>query len=120
MVSQDNPYRYIKKRKVMLDLFLIAVIVVIIIDISGVTLSIKSGIKRILTKGRMSDPNYSLKPIDCSFCMNFWTGLVYLLVTHNFSLWMLTYLLLLCVMTPVIKDVIILIRELFIKLIRLI
>ena len=102
----------------MLDLFLIAVIVVIIIDISGITLSIKSGIKRLLTRGRMSDPNYSLKPIDCSFCMTFWTGLVWLLVTHSFSLWMLTYLLLLCVMTPVIRDVIILIRELFIKIIK--
>jgi len=102
----------------MLNLFLIAVIVVIIIDISGITLSIKSGIKRLLTRGRMSDPNYSLKPIDCSFCMTFWTGLVWLLVTHSFSLWMLTYLLLLCVMTPVIRDVIILIRELFIKIIK--
>lgn len=102
----------------MLDLFLIAVIVVIIIDLSGITLSIKSGIKRLLTRGRMSDPNYSLKPIDCSFCMTFWTGLVWLLVTHSFSLWMLTYLLLLCVMTPVIRDVIILIRELFIKIIK--
>lgn len=102
----------------MLDLFLIAVIVVIIIDLSGITLSIKSGIKRLLTKGRMSDPNYSLKPIDCSFCMTFWTGLVWLLVTHSFSLWMLTYLLLLCVMTPVIRDVIILVRELFIKIIK--
>lgn len=102
----------------MLDLFLIAVIVVIIIDISGITLSIKSSIKRLLTRGRMSDPNYSLKPLDCSFCMTFWTGLVWLLVTHSFSLWMLTYLLLLCVMTPVIMDVIILIRELFIKIIK--
>lgn len=102
----------------MLNLFLIAVIVVIIIDISGITLSIKSGIKRLLTRGRMSDPNYSLKPIDCSFCMTFWTGLVWLLVTHSFSLWMLTYLLLLCVMTPVIGQVIILIRELFIKIIK--
>ena len=102
----------------MLDLFLIAVIVVIIIDISGITLSIKSGIKRLLTRGRMSDPNYSLKPLDCSFCMTFWTGLVWLLVTHSFSLWMLTYLLLLCVMTPVIRDVIILVRELFIKIIK--
>lgn len=102
----------------MLDLFLIAVIVVIIIDISGITLSIKSGIKRLLTRGRMSDPNYSLKPLDCSFCMTFWTGLVWLLVTHSFSLWILTYLLLLCVMTPVIRDVIILIRELFIKIIK--
>lgn len=102
----------------MLDLFLIAVIVVIVIDISGITLSIKSSIKRLLTRGRMSDPNYSLKPLDCSFCMTFWTGLVWLLVIHNFSLWMLTYLLLLCVMTPVIMDVIILIRELFIKIIK--
>lgn len=102
----------------MLDLFLIAVIVVIIIDISGITLSIKSSIKRLLTRGRMSDPNYSLKPLDCSFCMTFWTGLVWLLVIHNFSLWMLTYLLLLCVMTPVIGQVIILIRELFIKIIK--
>lgn len=102
----------------MLDLFLIAVIVVIIIDISGVTLSIKSGIKRLLTKGMMSDPNYSLKPIDCSFCMTFWTGLLWLVVTHTLTLWMLTYLLLLCVMTPVIRDVIILVRELFIKIIR--
>ena len=102
----------------MLDLFLIAVIVVIVIDISGITLSIKSGIKRLLTRGMMSDPNYSLKPIDCSFCMTFWTGLVWLLVTHSFSLWMMTYLLLLCVMTPVIRDVIILIRELFIKILK--
>ena len=102
----------------MLDLFLIAVIVVIVIDLSGITLSIKSSIKRLLTRGRMSDPNYSLKPIDCSFCMTFWTGLVWLLVTHSFSLWMLTYLLLLCVMTPVIGQVIILIRELFIKILK--
>lgn len=102
----------------MLDLFLIAVIVVIIIDISGITLSIKSSIKRLLTRGMMSDPNYSLKPIDCAFCMTFWTGLVWLVVTHSFSLWMLTYLLLLCVMTPVIRDVIILIRELFIKILK--
>ena len=102
----------------MLNLFLIAVIVVIVIDLSGITLSIKSSIKRLLTRGRMSDPNYSLKPIDCSFCMTFWTGLVWLLVTHSFSLWMLTYLLLLCVMTPVIRDVIIQIREQFIKIIR--
>lgn len=103
----------------MLDLFLIGVICVIIIDLSGVIFSIKSGIKRLLTKGRMSDPNYSLKPIDCSFCMTWWTGLVYLLVTHSISIWMITYLLLICVMTPVIKDVIILIRETFIKILNI-
>jgi len=102
----------------MLELFLIAVICVIIIDISGVIESIKSGIKRLLTNGRMSDPNYSLKPLDCSFCITFWTGLVYLLCIHSVSLWMLTYLLLICVMTPVIKEVIVLIRDLFIKILN--
>lgn len=103
----------------MLELFLISVICVIIIDLSGVIESIKSGIKRLLTKGMMSDPNYSLKPIDCSFCMTWWTGLVYIFVTNTFSLWMVTYLLLICVMTPVIRDFIVLIRDLFIRLLKL-
>lgn len=103
----------------MLELFLISVICVIIIDLSGFTDSIKSGIKKLVTKGRMSDPNYSLKPIDCSFCMTWWTGLCYILITHIFSLWMVTYLLLICVMTPVIRDFIILIRDLFIRLLKI-
>lgn len=101
----------------MIDILLIAVIVVVIIDISGFIDSLKSGLKKVLTKGRMSDPYYSLKPFDCSFCALWWTGLVYMWITHTFSIWMITYLLLVCVMTPVIKDVIILIRETFIKII---
>lgn len=103
----------------MTDILLIAVIVVVIIDISGFSDSLKSGLKRLLTKGRMSDPYYSLKPFDCSFCMTWWTGLIWLLVIHNVTLWMLAYLLLICVMTPVIKDVIILIRETMLKIIKL-
>lgn len=102
----------------MLDLFLIGVICVIVIDLSGVIDSIKSAIKRLFTKGKMSDPNYSLKPIDCSFCMNFWCGLTYLLVTNTFSLWMITYVLLISVMTPVIKDVLLLVRDKLILLIK--
>ena len=103
----------------MTDILLIAVIIVVIIDISGFSDSLKSGLKRLLTKGRMSDPYYSLKPFDCSFCMTWWTGLIWLLVIHNVTLWMLAYLLLICVMTPVIKDVIILIRETMLKIIKL-
>lgn len=102
----------------MIDILLIAVICVIIIDLSGVTDSIKSTLKRIVTKGRMSDPNYSLKPIDCSFCITFWTGLIYMLITHSLTLWMTAYLLCICVMTPVIKDILILIKETLLKIIR--
>lgn len=102
----------------MIDILLLAVIVVIIIDISGITDSIKSLIKRIVTKGMMSDPNYSLKPLDCSFCMTFWSGVVYMLITHSLSLWMTAYLLGICVLTPVIKDIFILIRETLLKIIN--
>lgn len=101
----------------MLDLFFIAVVVVVIIDLSGFIDSVKSGLKRWATGGRMSDPNYSLKPIDCSFCMTFWTGLVYLLVT-GITLWSVVWLLLLCFFTPVIKDVLLLVRDLITRLIR--
>lgn len=102
----------------MIDIVWIAIIWVVILDISGFMDNLKSGIKRLLTGGRFSDPNYSLKPFDCSFCMTWWTGLVYLWVTHTFSLWMVAYLLCICVMTPVIRDVIVLIRETFIKIIN--
>ena len=102
----------------MIDILLIAVICVVIIDLSGFTDSWKSGLKRLLTKGRMSDPNYSLKPFDCSFCITWWTGLIYLLVIHSVSLWMLAYLLCICVMTPVIRDILVLVRETLLKIIR--
>lgn len=102
----------------MLDLLFIAVIVVVIVDISGVVDSIKSALKRWATGGRMSDPNYSLKPIDCDFCMCWWTGLLYLVLTHSLSLMMIAYLLGLCVMTPVIQGFIILVRETMLKIIR--
>lgn len=102
----------------MLDLFLIGVICVIIIDISGVIDSIKSAIKRLFTKGKMSDPNYSLKPLDCSFCCCWWSGLIYLIITNTLSLWMITYVLLISFMTPVIKDVLLLVRDKLILLIK--
>lgn len=102
----------------MLDLFLIGVICVIVIDLSGVTDSIKSAIKRLFTKGKMSDPNYSLKPFDCSLCCCWWSGLIYLIITNTLSLWMITYVLLISFMTPVIKDVLLLIRDKLILLIK--
>lgn len=101
----------------MIDILMIAVIVVCIVDISGFTDSWKSALKKVFTKGMMSDPYYTLKPFDCSLCMTFWTGLAYMIVTHQVTLFMTAYLLIISIMTPVIKDVIILIRETFIKII---
>ena len=54
-----------------INLLLINLIISYIIDISGAVDSIKSTIKKVLTKGKMSDPNYNIKPFDCSLCMTF-------------------------------------------------
>ena len=95
-----------------LKLFELTVIVVIIIDISGFIDSIKSLIGKVLGIN-----NVSLKPLDCSFCMNFWVSLIYLLITNELSLTAVMVALLLSTMTPIIKDAIYLVRDFLGKII---
>mgnify|MGYP003307854558 CR=1 FL=1 len=66
----------------MIDLIIIQIIIVFIIDICGVVPNIKKGISRILTKGKIITDDYSMKPLDCSLCMCFWTCLIYSLLTN--------------------------------------
>lgn len=99
--------------KTVLDLVLITVIVVIVIDISGFIDTIKSFIKKIITKGKLSSPDYSLKPIDCSFCMNFWVSLVYLIISNSFTLECICLVLVLSFLTTTIKDVLFTVKSIF-------
>ena len=57
------------------------IIVVLVIDISGIVGSLENGISRIL-KGKF----ILGKPWSCSVCMSFWIGLTYLLWTGNLNL----------------------------------
>ena len=95
-----------------LKLFEITVIVVIIVDISGFIDSIKAFVGKVLGIN-----NVSLKPLDCSFCLNFWASLIYLLITNELSITAVMVTLLLSTMTPVIQDLIYLIRDIFGKII---
>lgn len=91
---------------ILLKLIEIAVIVVIIIDISGFIDSIKEFI------GKMFNiTNVRLKPLDCSFCMAFWMSMVYLIWVGELGLTTVMVSLLLSVMAPVISDLIYLIRD---------
>ena len=96
-----------------LKLFELTVIVVIIVDISGFIDSIKSLIGKVLHIN-----NVSLKPLDCSFCLNFWASLIYLLITNELSITAVMFALIMSVMTTVIKDAIYLIRDLIGKIIN--
>lgn len=64
-----------------LELFLIALIAVFIVDISGVFESLKASIGRFL---RVKIER--LRPFDCSLCMVWWSGLLYLIVVGRFEL----------------------------------
>lgn len=105
---------------VLINLILIASIVVFIVDISGAIDSLKSGIKWILTKGKMSNDDYRLKPIDCSLCMTFWTGIIYLLVIGQFTLPYFAFVCLLACFSSVIKTSILLVEDILIKITQLI
>ena len=103
---------------ILLNLLFIQLICVLIIDISGFIDSLKYGISKILTKGKIPTADYRIKPIDCSLCMTFWTGLIYIICMGQFSLLLLAYILLLSIMTPILKDFINLIKDICIFVIN--
>lgn len=89
-----------------LKLFEITVIVVIIVDISGFIDSIKNLIGKVLGIN-----NVNLKPLDCSFCANWWVCVAYLLITNELTITAVMVTLLLSTITSIIKDSIYLIRD---------
>ena len=105
---------------VIINLTLIAAIVVFIVDISGAVDSLKSGLKWILTNGKMKNSDYQLKPLDCSLCMTFWSGIIYLLITNNFTLPYLAFVCLLACFSGIIKSSILLVEDILIKITQLI
>lgn len=102
------------------NIFLISIIVVCIVDISGFVDTVKSTISKILTNGKFNTADYTLKPIDCSLCMTFWIGLGFLIYHNSVSLLNIAILLLIAISTPIIHDIIRLILDIFSKIINII
>ena len=95
-----------------LDLFLISFIWVMILDVSGFMTQFKGFLGRIFKMSPVLAQNLSLKPIDCSLCMTWWTGLIYLLITHNLSLFYVAITLVFAILTQSTKDLIFLVQDL--------
>ena len=102
----------------LLYLALIQFILVVIIDDSGFIDSVKRGISKLLTNGKIITDNFDLKPFSCSYCMQVWCGLAYLLIIGQFTIPYIAFNFLLAVMVPINKDLVNLLRDLFIKLIN--
>ena len=103
--------------KIYYDILLIATIYVFGLDISGFWQALSSAIKRWLTGGRMSRP-FELKPFSCSLCMTFWTGLLYLLLTHHLTIANAAFVCLVAMLTPRIKDLLLVVDGLLAKVFK--
>lgn len=99
------------------ELICIAIIIVYIVDVSGVIDYIKRFISNFLTKGKIQSSNLSLKPFDCSLCMMFWIGLIYILLNHSFTLQSLMLVCMMSFSTPIILNILLYMRDLMNKLI---
>lgn len=106
--------------KILFDLLCIAIIIVVITDISDWANTVKKSISYILTKGRITKTEYRLHLVDCSFCQIWWCGLIYLLITGAFTLKYIAMVCLICTFCDIIKTAILLVEDTIKKLIQLI
>ena len=97
---------------VIIDLILIQIIVVILIDISGIVQSIEGLIARMLSLKKVS-----IYMLECSFCMNHHAAFIYLLLTGALSLKNYCFVLILSFLTSVTKDLLWCVRDRLIKLV---
>lgn len=97
-----------------LNIFLIAIILVIITDLSGIVEYIKSHLYFRL-RGTYDYPPSWDSPIihlmSCSLCQTWWVGLVYLIVIGQVTIPAIAYLLAIAYLTTTIKDIIVFIKE---------
>jgi len=99
-----------------LNLFIISIIWVLILDLSGFAQTIDKTLYKIFYRGRAYREDAHFKPWDCSLCMSWWTGLLYLLITHTLSLLNIAILLAFAWSTMMEKDIFIFIKDIVTKL----
>lgn len=105
----------------MINLFILTCIIVFIIDLSGF---VDEMVKRLYYKyikvGDYHTLMPRLKPLTCSLCLSFWVGIIYLLITSQFTIMMIGYVCLLAFLSPIIGDILVMIKDVLNKIINLI
>lgn len=101
----------------MINCLFITIIWIVILDQLHFWDDITSVISGWMTNGKIKKP-IPLKPFSCSVCMSFWTNLAYIIVTNQFSILMVLYILVLSWGTPIISSILTLVKNLFLKFIN--
>lgn len=102
-----------------LNLIYIAIILVFIIDYSGVITSIEDFVSRTASHAGRKIHIKIPKPFSCSLCSMWWSGLIYIIVTGNFSFENLAIVALISASTPIIDETLQFVRDAVIKIIYL-
>ena len=98
-----------------LNFLYITIITVFIIDLSGIIQEIQRKLQIILNTNK----SINIKPLNCSLCMAHHINFIYLL--FNINQYFLLYWVIICLLsfsTPIIKDILLIIKELIIKLLN--
>ena len=96
-----------------IDILLLAAIIVFIVDLSGFTQTWKSWLGKWLGVQIGNVP-----PFDCSLCLTFWVGLIYLIASGHFTLPALAFLCMTAYCTALMTETLAAIRELVAALVR--
>ncbi len=104
---------------VILNLFIISIIWVLILDLSGFALTIDKTLYKIFYKNRPFREDAHFKPFDCSLCMTWWSCLIYLIVVNALTLPNIAFSLLFAWLTTIEKDIFIMVKDMVTKLIDL-
>ena len=102
---------------VILNLFIISIIWVLILDLSGFARTIDKLFYKIFYPKRPFREDAHFKPFDCSLCMTWWSSLIYLIVIHSLTIPNIAIALTFAWGTTIEKDIFILIKDMVIKLI---
>lgn len=95
----------------LINLLILQLIVVFIVDLSGVMTHIKKWIWKWLKGKDKPYKDFSLKPLDCSLCSTWWTGLIYLLIIHSFTIPYIAYVALLAFLASTAASLLQLIKD---------
>lgn len=99
--------------KTIIDLILVALVTIYIVDLSGFTETLLKVISAY--KGRKIT---ELKPFSCSLCMVWWVCLIYAVIVGNLTIPVVALIALLSLLSVPFGQFIILIREVFLKVIN--
>ena len=99
------------------SLFLLCLITVNLVDLSGFITTVKHWIWKWVFKGKREYRDFDFRPFECSYCMTHHLCVIYALIVGAFTLEVYLYILILAFLTPIFKDILTLIKDVMTKII---